>query len=213
MVDDGVEAAEKSRGELLAEQDGLTEDKLESMFSTFYVMRLMQMAAEGLAGIIGNTFKIAYVTRLKYLGDQYTIFDYYATLKEGYMPKIQLPDTYMAVKAELDHMKAANERRMKKGKKLKHSVSIIDKYEEALAEIKEKIPHAIPPRVDEEDHDDEGIRDKGHRKARRRKPADHGDRLPEEQGGEDRAAQQGQGEAQRSPEVRYVQSTLFKRKD
>ena len=208
---EGVEAAEKSRGEVLAEQDGLTEEKLESMFSTFYVLRLMQFAAQGLEGLTGNAFKIAYATRIKYIGTQYTIFDYYATLKEGIIPEFQVPDVVVAVTAEINYMKDAHERRMKKGKKLKYSVNILDKYEEALAEIKERLPHAIPPGADEEDHDHEGIRDKGHRKARRRKPADHGPGLPEEPGGEDRAAEKGPGEAEKGPGVRYVQSTLFKR--
>jgi len=126
----------KSRGQELAERDGYDAEKIAESFEPFYTMRIWKEAIKDLRDLRGNTFKVAFGQRVKEISAQYSPYDFYQTLKEGVVPEIQRSDLLESVEADLEHMKALNERRERKGKRPKFPLRTIETYEEALNDLR-----------------------------------------------------------------------------
>ena len=176
MADDPDPPREKSRGEILAEQDGMTEERILDEFNPFYTMKIWKLAADSLEqyrGLSSKTYHLIWNARSKEIGSQYTPFDYYATLREGFVPQWTVTDPLKLLEAELHHMQEANRKRMVKGKKLKYSVNTLDVYEEAVDELRKVVKHG-----------EQRIRSEEDREKRRGTLDYYGKELHHQQGGE-----------------------------
>ena len=127
---------EKSDSQLMAEKDGMDAERILDTFEPFYTMKVWKESMTDLKDLKGKTFKIAFGQRVGETYAQFSPFDFYANLKTGEMPHIEHTDLLESIEAQLDHMKAVNQKRMDKGKKLKFPPRTIDTYEDVVDDLR-----------------------------------------------------------------------------